>query len=180
MTWTVRKAAPPDASAIARINVDGWRVAYADIVPAEALESLDVDSFADSYREILAADDPIAVFVATDGGRIVAFCGVCPVRNGERDAHSSQPTGELAAIYVAPAMRGAGAGHAVHDAGLAHLAAAGFEHAVLWVFEANQLARSFYARHGWVLDSAHEYYETHGQAIPQVRYSRCPKTSTNG
>ncbi|MGH3982783.1 MAG: GNAT family N-acetyltransferase [Pseudonocardiaceae bacterium] len=173
MSWIVRRAMRSDAAQIARINVDGWRDAYRDLVPDVALNALDVESFTARYRKMLdAATDAVTVFVAVDGDRIGAFCGVCPVRNADRDAHPKLRTGELAAIYADPPVRGSGAGHLVHDAALAHLAAGGFQHVVLWVLQANSIARTFYARHGWALDNVRDRYHAQGHAIPVVRYSR--------
>ena len=130
------------------MNVDGWRDAYRGLVSDVVLDALDVGSFTARYREMLEVADPLVVFVAVDGKRIGAFCGVCPVRNADRDGHLKFRTGELAAIYADPPVRGSGAGHLVHDAALAHLAAGGFEHVVLWVMQANSVARTFCARRG--------------------------------
>jgi GNAT superfamily N-acetyltransferase len=174
MTWTAREAMPEDAEEIARINVAGWRAHYRGLMPQEVLDRLDEAAIAGTYRELLTAP-PVAgraLFVAVGGGRIGAFCGVCPVRVPQRDAHPHLRTAELAAIYADPAAVGSGAGHAVHEAGMARLADAGFEHAVLWAFDGNSTAHHFYLRHGWSPDGATDTYRTHGHAVPMSRYCR--------
>lgn len=178
MMWTVREAVPDDAGEIARINVAAWRAHYPGLIPQEVLDGLDEAAFADSYRDLLTAPRVAgrAVFLAVHNGRIGAFCGVCPVRDPDRDAHPRLRTAELAAIYADPTAVGSGAGHAVHEAGMTRLAEAGFEHAVLWMFDGNHLALRFYLGHGWSPDGATDLYrthgDTHGDAVPMSRYSR--------
>ncbi|MHA6798810.1 GNAT family N-acetyltransferase [Bounagaea algeriensis] len=173
MTWSVRKAALADADEIARINVNGWRAFYPGLVPDDALTALDVDRCTTEYREVLTLPDPVAVFLAVSQNQIGAFCGACPARNPDRDAHPQLRTGEIAALYVDPPEQGTGAGHAAHDAALAHLAETGFEHAVLWVLEANDLARRFYQRHGWGCDETREQRSMADLGtVPALRYSR--------
>lgn len=172
MRWTARRAVPADVDAMARIHVSAWQRAYRGMVPDEVLEGLQIEQSAARFQSVIERTDAAALFVAVDGTRLGAFCGVCPVRHPERDGHSRLATGELAAIYADPVMRGTGAGHAVHEAGLAHLTAAGFRHAVLWVVDANAAARSFYTRHGWSDDGVLDHYDAGGHQVLEVRYSR--------
>ncbi|MGI9001073.1 MAG: GNAT family N-acetyltransferase [Pseudonocardia sp.] len=173
MRWTVRVATPGDVAAVASIHVRAWRAAYRGMVPDEALDGLVVDRSAERWMWMVTADaDESHVFLAVDGSRTGAFCSVCPVRLPERDAHPQRPTGELVTIYADPAWAGTGAGSAVHDAGLEHLASRGFGHVVLWVLEANQPARSFYAHRGWSVDDVRDDFEIGGRRLTEVRYSR--------
>jgi ribosomal protein S18 acetylase RimI-like enzyme len=172
MGWLVRNATQADVPAVARVNVAAWRNAYRGIVPDSFLDGMEVARRQQGWARWVALPPPDAVFVATgDGGDVVAYCAVCAVRESG-DAHPALPTGELAAIYVDPSVLGSGAGHAVHEAGVASLVDAGFRHAVLWVFEDNAGAREFYERHGWTSDGVRTELEV-GDARPmEVRYSR--------
>jgi len=172
MGWVVRRATQADVPGIARVNVDAWRHAYRGIVPDSFLDGMDVARREQGWSRWIAMPPPDAVFVATgDGNDVVAYCAVCAVREAT-DAHPAQPTGELVAIYADPSVLGTGAGHAVHEAGVAELAAGGFRHAVLWVFEDNAGARAFYERHGWINDGVRAEFEA-GEARPmEIRYSR--------
>jgi ribosomal protein S18 acetylase RimI-like enzyme len=171
--WTVRRATREDVSELARVNVAAWRRAYRGIVPDEFLDGMDSARRELGWARWVALPEPDAVFVATNGAsdRVVAYAGVCAVRNKE-DAHPSLPTGELVAIYADPAMWRCGAGHAVHEAAVSALARFGFRHAVLWVFEDNMLAQAFYRRHGWTSDGVRQEFEVGGQRPFDVRYSR--------
>jgi ribosomal protein S18 acetylase RimI-like enzyme len=55
---------------------------------------------------------------------------------------------------------------------VAHLAAHGFAHGVLWVFEDNERARRFYQAHGWSPDGGREDFEFGGCRVPELRYAR--------
>jgi ribosomal protein S18 acetylase RimI-like enzyme len=176
MGWMVRRATAADVPGIARVNVEAWRHTYRGIVPDDVLDGLDVARREQGWSRWVSMPPPDAVFVATrsdsdDPDGIVAYCAVCAVREA-KDAHPTLPTGELVAIYTDPTVLGTGAGHAVHEAGVAALAEAGFRHAVLWVFEDNPRARAFYEQHGWTSDGVREEFEV-GDARPlEVRYSR--------
>jgi ribosomal protein S18 acetylase RimI-like enzyme len=172
MGWVVRRATQADVPGVARVNVEAWRHAYRGIVPDSFLDGMDVARREQGWSRWVAMPSPDAVFVATDGGSdVVAYCAVCAVRDAA-DAHPVRPTGELVAIYADPSVLGTGAGHAVHEAGVAALASSGFRHAVLWMFENNPVARAFYRRHGWTSDGVRKHFEI-GDARPmEVRYSR--------
>ena len=179
--WMVRRADQDDAPELARVNVAAWRRAYRGIVPDEFLDGMDSARRELGWSRWLAMPEPDAVFVATDpvtggggyqaGRRIVAYASVCAVREAQ-DAHPELPTGELAALYTDPAVWGRGAGHAVHEAAMDALGRFGFKHAVLWVFEDNPMARTFYCRHGWTCDGVREEFEVGGQRPFELRYSR--------
>ncbi|MBB5919637.1 GNAT superfamily N-acetyltransferase [Actinoalloteichus hoggarensis] len=88
------------------------------------------------------------------------------------DAHPIRRTGELIALYASPAWLRTGAGRLVHDAGLAYLAEAGYEHVVVWVMEGNSEGRAFYEAVGWDCDEVVRPLELPGFSLPEIRYSR--------
>jgi ribosomal protein S18 acetylase RimI-like enzyme len=69
-----------------------------------------------------------------------------------RDADAPPNTGELYSLYVAPAHWRFGLGKRLLDASLRGLAGMTFDTATLWVLAANQQARAFYERFGWIDD----------------------------
>lgn len=173
MEWSVRAAVVADAGRIAEINVSAWRRAYRGLVAAPALAALDTGARAARWAEIVRdLAEPAALYVAigTDS-RVGAYAGVSAARD-EADRRPGLRTGELTALYADPAGWGRGAGSAVHQAALEHLAARGFEHAVLWVLAGNERARLFYEARGWRSDGITRDAGIGDRPAPKVRYSR--------
>lgn len=176
--WTVRRARRTDIPDLARINVKAWQSAYRGMIPADLLDGMLPEGQHGRWESWLARPEPDVVLVAVDEAADAAteaapaaYCGVCAVRQ-DGDGDPERPTGELLALYADPGCRGTGAGHAVHEAGLAHLGAAGFVRAVLWVLRDNVAAQRFYAAHGWRPDGVTGGFRAGGYEVPEVRYSR--------
>jgi GNAT superfamily N-acetyltransferase len=138
----IRSARVEDAAAAAACHVACWREAYANIVDPAVLAQRtgDLTERARRWRQQLEAGTRRWVAVASDD-EVVGFAA----RRLGRDEDIDLPC-ELAAIYIRRAYWGSGLA-----ARLLH-AAIGDEGAYLWVFEANERARGFYARHGFVPD----------------------------
>lgn len=164
MGWSIRRAVEADAVRIGEITVAGWRHTYRGIVADERLDALDAGDIAEVRREVIAAPEPMAVFVAEDGAGVQGYCTVGPAR--EPDVTD----GVLYTLYLDPAVIGTGAGGALHDAGVAHLAAARFTRATLWVYTANTGAQAFYAHRGWHAEG--EPYQGPGWSAPATRWAR--------
>ncbi|HEY3752460.1 MAG TPA: GNAT family N-acetyltransferase [Pseudonocardiaceae bacterium] len=172
MGWTVRAATPADGARISEIRVLSWRHAYRDILPEDGLAGLRPEAGTARWSELAAAPPPIGLFVAVAVDDLpMAYCLVGAARE-EVDLHPELPTGELWAIYADPAALRTGAGRAVHDAGMEHLAAHGFAHVVLWVLEGNDLGMRFYRANGWQPDGGRADFGWAGRTVVEVRYSR--------
>jgi ribosomal protein S18 acetylase RimI-like enzyme len=140
----IRPATVDDADAIAAVHVRTWQAAYANVLPASFLSSLDAGARAQRWRANLATRPPAATFVAV-AANVVGFAAVGPDRG--------DPTcGEVYAIYVDPPYWSSGTGLALMRQAERHLAAAGFNQIRLWVLEENPRARRFYERYGFRLD----------------------------
>jgi GNAT superfamily N-acetyltransferase len=170
---TLRRGRPSDAYDIVRINADAWREAYAGIVPDDVLDAIDVDVRARRYEQRMAEDRTHETLVATRDGRVVGYVYYGPYRNGE----SLDPSvGEVCAIYVEPGSWGTGAGRVLMDGALERLTALGYPEIRLWVLEANEPARGFYAHLGFRPDggrSAFPVRRPDGTVVdlPEVRYA---------
>jgi GNAT superfamily N-acetyltransferase len=172
MGWRVRRAEVADADRLGVINVLGWQTTYRGIIPQPVLDAMTPSSRADIWRRRLELPEANSVFVAVgDDDTAAAYCLVGAVRK-DTDRHPELPTGELLAIYADPALRGQGAGHAVHDAAIVYLGRHGFRHAVLWVFEANTPSREFYLAHGWAPDGGVNQDKFGEAEVTEVRYAR--------
>lgn len=169
----MRRAVVADAGRIAEINVDGWRTAYRGLMPDSYLDGMRVDRLREQWAARVRAETAAAaMFVAVGEDSVVrAYAFVRSVRE-EADRHPVHPTGEVCAIYADPAWRGAGAGHAVHQAALEHLVSQGFRHVVLWVLTGNAPSRRFYEAHGWTCDGVEKDGGIAREPTPEIRYSR--------
>jgi GNAT superfamily N-acetyltransferase len=174
----VRGAVPDDAAAIATIRVAGWRAAYAGLIEQAVLDALDPVTEA-VRRRAEWAERPTPVVAEVDG-RVVGFVLTCPYRTAiEAPAHwpHDPDAGEVAALYVDPAVHGRGVGRALMDRALADLRAAGHPVAHLWVLTGNARARRFYEAAGFVDESpvgvTHDWIAPGAtRPTPEVRYSR--------
>ncbi|PVZ11671.1 GNAT family N-acetyltransferase [Actinomycetospora cinnamomea] len=170
MGWTIRRAVDADADRIGAITVAGWRHTYRGIVADDRLDALDPAVFAASRRQAMAAPEPTAVFVAEDGTGVRGYCTVGPLRVPDVSGDTTLPSAELHSLYVDPPVIGTGAGAALHDAGIAHLAACGYRRAVLWVYTANAAAQAFYAHRSWHADGGP--YRPPEWSAPATRWAR--------
>jgi ribosomal protein S18 acetylase RimI-like enzyme len=168
-TRVVRPATVDDAEAIAGLHVRAWRVAYAGIVPDDVLGQLDPAAWAQRrLRAIESRRSTMLVAADTDTGGLAGFIE-CGAGRTTGDWDNVDPAeGQVYAIYVDPQCWGTGAGRALMDAGVAALTAAGRSPVRLWVLDANDRARRFYERYGFVLDGERSSYPFTGPTGPPV------------
>jgi ribosomal protein S18 acetylase RimI-like enzyme len=162
---TVRPATASDADAIALVQVETWRAAYAGLLPDDIVAGFDVEARQRMWKEAFARPWPdSAVFVAESGGAVLGFIslGACEGEEG---------VGELFAIYVSPAHWSTGAGRALIEAGEASMRASGFTEARLWVLEGNERAERFYRAAGWEADGR-KVDTFQGAEVPEIRYRK--------
>jgi GNAT superfamily N-acetyltransferase len=155
----VRPATADDARGVAEVHVRTWQEAYRHVFPAEVLDALDVDRYADGWRDLVARGP---VWVTADGDRIVGFASAGPSRDEE-------DVGELYAIYVLPEAWGSGAGHELMHAVIDWFLGEEYTTAMLWVLTDNPRARRFYEREGWRADGRRTD-QMHGVEIEETRY----------
>jgi GNAT superfamily N-acetyltransferase len=175
---TVRAATTGDAADIVRINVQAWQKAYVGIVPADVLDSMEVEGRVDRYRYRMRHSPGFEHLVVTEDGMVVGYACLGNYRLGQQQNGAlHREIGEVTAIYVDPPRWGTGAGRALMDAARYRLTERGFTTVRLWVLAANHQARRFYERAGFVPDGATAGYPVgrpDGTVIelPEVRYTR--------
>lgn len=169
-----RSASVNDAAGIAAVHIAAWQGAYAGLLPATYLDALSEPATAAArtaqWQAGLRQGRDVAV-AQDGGGRVVAFASLAPSRDGD----AGPGVGEVTAIYAHPIIWGKGYGRVVHDAALAHLAAAGHRQVMLWVLAANVRARAFYVRRGWQVDlgpGGTRQDHVAGALVEEVRYRR--------
>jgi ribosomal protein S18 acetylase RimI-like enzyme len=157
----IRPATAEEAEAVARVHLETWRVAYADVFPREELEDFSAERVA-RRAEMHRRAPPI---VAEVEGEIVGFVSVGPATDTDAD-------GELYAIYVLPTHWRTGVGRALIQAGEERLRELGHRQAVLWVLEDNPRAQRLYEAAGWTKDGTSRPIEIFGVSVPEIRYAK--------
>jgi ribosomal protein S18 acetylase RimI-like enzyme len=162
----VRRANPEDAEAIAAVHVRSWEAAYRGLLPEAWFAGRSLQRRTTMWRELLRGDEHTRVFVACLNGTLIGFCGAA---TPSRDEDADEGTAEIAALYVDPDNWRTGAGRTLITAALRDLAGCLWRDVTLWVFEANDRARSFYVGMGFEPDGGRiaRSHET-----PEVRLRR--------
>jgi ribosomal protein S18 acetylase RimI-like enzyme len=139
--------------------------AYAGILSPENLARTTPEALGAWWSERWKWErDTHRLTVAEDGGEIVGFTYVGP--------SETENAAELYGIHVTPELVGTGLGRDLMADALGRLAEFEAERVVLWVLEANERARRFYDRGGWVPDGATRTEAVNGEPVRQLRYTR--------
>jgi ribosomal protein S18 acetylase RimI-like enzyme len=172
----VRDARPPDAGAIARIQVDRWRIGYAGLVPGDVLAELtsgDAERRWEERWEGSLASPPssrhrvlVAVAAGDAGTRLVAgFASFGPSTDPDRWPATDA---ELYELCVAQGQAGRGHGSRLLNAAAATMAEDGFGTVSAWVLEQDASARRFLESAGWAADGARKELDM-GSSVPVIR-----------
>jgi L-amino acid N-acyltransferase YncA len=161
----IRPATAADADAIARVHVSSWKSAYANVLPAEYLDSVDPVARAKEWSEILASGNRITL-VAEANNRVLGFASYGP----SRDEDAEDGDLELYAIYLDLEAWGRGVARELIRTILAEVPAG--VPMSLWVLDQNERARHFYRRHGFQADGVDRIDEIGGSPVTEVRYRR--------
>lgn len=168
---SVRPARAADAQALGAVQAAVWRRAYADVLPAEVLESLDADALAEPWRQaVVAPPSPRhRVLVALAGADVVGFAAVGP---SEDDDVEPMVDAELLTLLVAPEAAGAGHGSRLLQAAADVLAGDGFRHAHAWLGPGDAPLRAFLEGAGWAADGSTRALDLTGDGSTVVEQER--------
>lgn len=162
----VRRATPADADAIGTVHVRSWQAVYRGHIADRALDALDPRERAGMWRSALERGDQ-DVWVAEDGDRVFGFLSLAPTRDGDDDPAR---VAEVRAVYLLHDHWRKGMGRELLECALACARKRGFRELTLWVLEANDGARAFYAALGMRADGGRKRDELEGEALAEVRY----------
>ena len=171
-----------DVDEIVRIQSVTWAVAYAELVPASALQLLDGTGARQAWETAVAtAGARRHVLVATEGTQTVGFCAATaadptdapgPAGHG----HAPEPPelggwawGEINALLVEPRWGRRGHAGRLLAAAAAALQAGGARYGLAWIAEPDQATRLFYARAGWEPDGAVRGLDTGAGTLREIR-----------
>ncbi len=139
-----RPATLVDCSAIAHIQVDSYRAAYAALMPAEYLAAFTYEEQTQDWRDLLAAGRAGELLLVAEEAR-GAVCGYALVRRTDFVAAGFDC--ELVALHVRPGGYRQGTGRALMAAAARRMYTLGCRSLGLWVLDGNPACR-FYERLG--------------------------------
>ncbi|GAB3450252.1 GNAT family N-acetyltransferase [Actinophytocola sediminis] len=171
---TVRPAEPTDAEEIARIQLETWRAAYTDLLPASVLDALDPAEAALTWRQTIE-HGPARVFVAVEGAYVVGFCAAGPAPEEETADAAGTPAKDAPTVALVSTMlveprwgrRGHG-GRLLASAGQAMLDT-GSTRGIAWVPEADKASVGFLERASWVRDGTVRTLDADGRPLREIR-----------
>lgn len=162
----IRPALIKDSHHLALVHVISWREAYRGIVDQAHLDNLSIEDREARWIQILKRGGS-ETLLAESSGEVIGFSSY----GHSRDSDAGENTGEVYAIYVAPAHWSQGVGASLWHKSLERLVDLGFSTATLWVLAANERAIRFYRRMGFELCRRSEKkVKIGGEELPEVRY----------
>jgi GNAT superfamily N-acetyltransferase len=168
---SVRPASAEDADELGRIQVDTWRIAYGDVVPAAVLDGLTHAAAAASWRAAITAP-PTArhhVLVALEQQWRVGFAALGPAEDGEVDDPEHAMTAVLALIVVEPRWGRRGHGSRLLAAAVDHAREDGMTRLIAWVPEGDAVTRDFLISAGWAPDGLVRALDTGAGELREIR-----------
>jgi ribosomal protein S18 acetylase RimI-like enzyme len=167
----VRVAVVGDAPGIARVQVASWRQAYSDVLPAELIDAMNTDDFAERWAQSLRrpGDARNRVLVALDGDAVRGFAVTGPAMDPDADPIAD---GEISELTVDPEHRHHGHGSRLLHAAAETLRADKFSRAVAWLASSDDDARRFVTDAGWAPDGAHRELDLRGDGAIRLKQVR--------
>lgn len=159
---SIRSAESRDVAEIERVARRAWNEVYDDILQQDTIDAaLDEWYAREQLRQHVEGDD-ISFFVAEDDGLVRGY-----VSGGKNELGS----GEVAAIYVDPEHWRRGLGTRLIEHFEAHGRERGWSTMQIRVIAENDVARSFYEKHGYEVESTEEA-PLFGEPITEVCYQK--------
>lgn len=167
----MRVAVPADAPAVARVQVTSWHERYADVLPAELVEAMDVDVFSTRWADSLhrPGDARNRVLVALDGDSVRGFAVTGPSTDPDADPIAD---GEIAELTVEPEHRRQGHGSRLMQAAVETLRSDRFVRGAVWVDSSADETRRFVTEAGWAPDGAHRELDLRGDGAVRHKQVR--------
>ena len=140
----IRRAKIGDEKALARIQTESWKAAFADIVPAELLaQCTSLERAGKMYARLLSERRGNGYILELDGrAHCIAWWDTAK-------SEDMPGAAELRCIHSLPDNWRRGYGSRMMERVLADVKAAGYETIVLWVFVRNERAIRFYEAQGF-------------------------------
>ncbi len=178
----MRTAVEQDAAEIARIQLETWRIAYAEQLPDGALDGVEAEAATARWSEAVGQPPTAAHRVLVAYERVgdgdpttVGFAAAAPADPADVEVphgsalHDPATTVAIPALVVEPRWGRRGHGSRLLAAVVDLARADGAEHAVTWVLSGDTASQSFYASAGWQPDGTVRELSANGDLIREVR-----------
>ena len=157
---------------IARIQLDTWRTAYAQILPAQSLAGVDEAAVREAWRS--AVVEPPSprhhVLVAQEQDRTVGFAAIGPAEEVLEGDPEPDTTAAITALLVELRWGRRGHGSRLLAASVDHWRGDGLTRAVVWLPEDDPVSSAFYASAGWARDGYVRALDTGAGTLREVRW----------
>jgi ribosomal protein S18 acetylase RimI-like enzyme len=160
---SIREATLNDVGAIARVDVETWRITYAGVLPDHLLVGLDTRQRTALWSRFVSHRPGDTLTAHDDTGTVIGF-GSCGARK-ERDTPFQ---GEIFTLYVTPDWQDQGIGRSLLIALFRRLRGCRVSSVVVWVLADNP-ARFFYERVGGKL-AARRVIQVGGRDVEALGY----------
>jgi hypothetical protein len=164
---SVRPARPEDAERVARVQLETWRTAYADLLPPEALDLPEEQVAAVWLGAVESTVPRHRVLVAMERIELVGFLASAPAGDDDLDPAT---TAEVTTLLVVPRWGRRGHGARLLSAAVDGWRSDGTATAVCWVWERDDATRAFLVSAGWEADGARRGLDTGAGVEPQLRF----------
>lgn len=162
VTVAIRPAVAEDVDDIIRLQAGTWRTAYAGLLPETALAQVEGPAARQAWAAAVDAGAGHEVLVATEGRWTVGFCAAAV-------SPDAGEWGEIAALLVEPRWGRRGHGGRLLAAAAGALDRFGARNGLVWVPEADEASRRFYAHAGWGPDGQVRVLDTGEGELREVR-----------
>jgi len=164
---SVRPARAEDAERVARVQLETWRTAYADLLPPEALELPEEQVAAVWLGAVESAVPRHRVLVAMERFELVGFLASAPAGDDDLDP---AVTAEVTTLLVVPRWGRRGHGARLLAAAVDGWRGEGTATAVCWAWERDPATRDFLVSAGWEADGGRRGLDTGAGVEPQLRF----------
>jgi ribosomal protein S18 acetylase RimI-like enzyme len=164
---SVRPARPTDAPAVAAATIDAWRASYADLLPAAALDGLDLATASAQWRSAIEDPGENLLLVACAGPKIAGYASV-----GPSEGPGDGPGGELGELVVRPEDRRLGHASRLLSAAVEHLHSRGFTSVLTWINDGDVARTEFFDSAGFAPDGVARVLDLDGAGTTRVRQLR--------
>lgn len=168
---SVRPAGGDDAAEIARIQVDTWRTAYTEILPAAVLDSLDPGAAAAAWASAIA-EPPTSrhrVLVAMEQQWRVGFVAIAAADGLEEGDPDPGSTAAIAPLLVEPRWGRRGHGSRLLAAATDLAREDGMSRLIVWIPERDAASSAFFTSAGWAPDGLARALDTGAGELREIR-----------